>query len=162
MRQQKSKIFSEQKRMAKANTKAKTRKATRAKKSVSTRSGMIRINTNAQSTPQKLQRQASYVKDGPISFMPVFLPCALVGPDGRERLGWEMRVGEMMFGRADSKESLLSYYTRLHDPLPSGHWRDRAWQPQKKKATGRRSRKNRDGDVEAEELEREEDEAWEE
>lgn len=162
MRQQKSKVFDGQKRGAKVNTKAKTQRVVRAKKSVSRRKGMIRSSTNAQSAPQKTQRQASYVKGTSNPVTPVFFPCDLVGPDGKERLGWEMRVGEMMFGRADSKETLLAYYTRLHDPLPSGHWRDRAWQPQKKKASGRRFREDPEEDLEDDETEQEEGGAWEE
>jgi len=161
MRQQKGKISAGQKRGAKISTKAKTQRVARTKKSVSRRKGMVRLNTNAQSAPQKRQRQASYVKGSLSPLVPVFLPCDLVGPDGRERLGWEMRVGEMMFGRADSKETLLAYYTRLHDPLPSGHWRDRAWQPQKKKSVGRRPRDPHKGDLD-ENAEQDEDEAWEE
>jgi hypothetical protein len=45
----------------------------------------------------------------------------------------------MMFGRADSKETLLNYHRRLYEPLPSGHWKDRAWQPIKKRQAGNRS-----------------------
>jgi len=58
-----------------------------------------------------------------------------MGPDGKTRPGWEMRVGDMVFGRADSQETLMAYYTRLHNPLPSGHWRERTWGPQKRKPT---------------------------
>jgi hypothetical protein len=39
-----------------------------------------------------------------------------------------MWVGEILFGRADTKDSLLQYYARIHEPMPSGHWKDRAWQ----------------------------------
>lgn len=59
-----------------------------------------------------------------------------MGPDGKTRPGWEMRVGDMMFGRADSQETLMAYYTRLHEPPPSGHWRERTWGPQRRKSTG--------------------------
>ncbi|MCS6927537.1 MAG: hypothetical protein NZ578_16730 [Candidatus Binatia bacterium] len=60
---------------------------------------------------------------------PTLSPCSLFGPDGKERPAWELRVGDILFGRADSKESLLAYYARLHEPMPSGHWRERSWQP---------------------------------
>lgn len=53
-------------------------------------------------------------------------PCILKGPDGTERAAWELRVGERILGRADTKEALMAYYTRLTSPPPSGHWRDQA------------------------------------
>ncbi|MGE0823874.1 MAG: hypothetical protein AB7P18_17345 [Candidatus Binatia bacterium] len=86
------------------------------------------------------QRQASYVKqEATDTFTPEFRPCALTGPDGQTRPGWEMIVGDMVFGKADAKETLLAYYSRLHDPLPSGHWKERAWQPAKKRVGSRQS-----------------------
>jgi hypothetical protein len=45
-----------------------------------------------------------------------------------------MWVGGILFGRADTKESLLQYYARIHEPMPSGHWKDRAWQSSPKVA----------------------------
>ena len=63
------------------------------------------------------------------SQFPAFTRCTLVGPDGTQRPGWEMWVGKTLFGRADSKETLLQYYARLHEPMPSGHWRERSWYP---------------------------------
>jgi len=57
----------------------------------------------------------------------VFMRCTLIGPDGEKRPAWEMRKGALFFGRADSKEELVRYYERLHGPMPTGHWKDRAW-----------------------------------
>jgi hypothetical protein len=91
------------------------------------------------SAPKEGQRQPSYKKESEHSSF-TFVPCDLMGPDGKTRPGWEMRVGDMMFGRADSQETLMAYYTRLHDPLPSGHWRERTWGAQKRKPTGVQSR----------------------
>ena len=71
-----------------------------------------------------------------------------MGPDGKERPSWEMRVGDMMFGRADSRETLLAYYSRLHEPLPSGHWRERTWQQQKRKPVVSQKDAARDEDEE--------------
>lgn len=92
-----------------------------------------RDSTSGNSTPQHRQRQASYNKATIATLTPVLRPCALVGPDGQTRDGWEMLVGEMVFGKADAKETLLAYYSRLHEPLPSGHWKERTWQPIKKR-----------------------------
>jgi hypothetical protein len=58
---------------------------------------------------------------------PAFTRCILVGPDDEQRPGWEMWVGETLFGRADSKETLLQYYARLIETMPTGHWRERLW-----------------------------------
>lgn len=60
---------------------------------------------------------------------PILVPCLLRAPDGTTRPGWELRLGEVLFGRADSQETLLQYYARIHEPMPSGHWRERVWQP---------------------------------
>lgn len=84
--------------------------------------------------PKEGQWRPSYKKESESSAF-TFIPCDLMGPDGKTRPGWEMRVGNMMFGRADSQESLMAYYTRLHEPLPSGHWRERTWGIQKRKPT---------------------------
>src|SRR5262245_19983594 len=103
MRQRKVKVANQRKRMARVSAKTKTRKkAVHTKASVSKRNGMTRANADSQLVRRQGQRHASYVKEASVSLTPVFLPCALVGPDGRERPGWEMRVGEIMFGRADS------------------------------------------------------------
>jgi hypothetical protein len=56
----------------------------------------------------------------------ILTPCILKGPDGIERAAWELRVGERILGRADTKEALMTYYTRLTSPPSSGHWRDQA------------------------------------
>jgi hypothetical protein len=79
----------------------------------------------AYSAAGKRQEKPYSNQSGPQS--PAFTRCTLVGPDGTERPGWEMWVGEALFGRADSKESLLQYYARLHEPMPSGHWKERSW-----------------------------------
>ncbi len=84
--------------------------------------------------PQQAHRQGSHLKEVRDPKAPVLSPCSLFGPDGKERSGWELRVGDVLFGRADSKESLLAYYTRIYEPLPTGHWRERAWQPQRRVA----------------------------
>ncbi len=75
---------------------------------------------------------------------PTFIPCALMGPDGQERPGWELWVGEVMFGRADSKESLTAYYTRLQEPMPSGHWRNRPMHRPQRNAVARQAQKEHD------------------
>ena len=125
----------------KANEKkplAKTRgKAIRTHTTERIRSTATRNNDN-EKTVQQGQRQASYTKQEASMFTPEFRPCALTGPDGQTRPGWEMIVGGMVFGKADAKETLLAYYSRLHDPLPSGHWKERAWQPTKRRAGGQR------------------------
>jgi len=137
MRLQKSKTTESRTLVAKVGQKAKTRKAaTRAKATTGEREAQARGLVNRKPVSQERQRQPVYVKAAeppPSAF--VFLPCSLMGPDGKERPGWEMRVGDMMFGRADSRESLMAYYSRLHEPLPSGHWRERTWQQQKRKPT---------------------------
>lgn len=84
--------------------------------------------TRPKLTPRKAHREAVRIKETRDPNAPVFVPCSLRGPDGSTRPGWEMWVGEILFGRADTKESLLQYYTRIHEPMPSGHWKDRTWQ----------------------------------
>lgn len=88
--------------------------------------------------PRQAHREATRAKEAHDPNAPVFVPCSLRGPDGQPRPGWEMWVGEILFGRADTKESLLQYYARIHEPMPSGHWKDRTWQSSPKVA--RRSR----------------------
>jgi len=119
-------------------------KATRAKTALGTRLKSFQEHISTKPAPQHGLRQASYAKETASSSSLEFRACALVGPDGQSRPGWELWVGGMMFGRADVKESLLAYHARLHDPLPSGHWKDRAWQPMKKKPTGRQTNEERD------------------
>lgn len=113
--------------------------ATRAKAASGMHPKPSQDHVSIKPTPQQGQRLASYVKEAASSPALEFHPCALVGPDGQSRPGWELWVNGMMFGRADAKETLLAYHARLHDPLPSGHWKDRAWQPMKKRSTGKRS-----------------------
>ncbi|MGH7965011.1 MAG: hypothetical protein ACRERD_24885 [Candidatus Binatia bacterium] len=105
---------------------------------------MTQINTKSARLPQQAQRQGSHTKEVSNSHTPTFTPCSLCGPDGKVRPGWEMRIGDILFGRADSKESLLQYYTRIHEPMPSGHWRERSWQPQTRTAATRRPRREQD------------------
>jgi hypothetical protein len=100
-------------------------KAQVAKKSPATSGTGIR----SRRAPQQAHRRGSHLKEIRDPKAPILSPCSLFGPDGQERSGWELRVGDMIFGRADSKESLLAYYTRIYEPLPTGHWRERAWQP---------------------------------
>jgi hypothetical protein len=89
--------------------------------------------------PRQARREAARTKEIRDPNSPVFVPCSLRGPDGQDRPGWELWVGDLIFGRADTKESLLQYYTRIHEPMPSGHWKDRAWQGSTTKVA-RRSR----------------------
>jgi hypothetical protein len=136
MRLQKNKTAESRMLIAKVGRKAKTRKtATRMKTTVGERGGRIPGLGNRKPLPQEPQRQPAHMKAPSPSTAFVFLPCSLVGPDGKERPGWEMWVGDMMFGRADSQESLMAYYSRLHEPLPSGHWRERTWQQHKRRPT---------------------------
>src|SRR5262245_932491 len=108
MRLQKSKTAESRVRVAKVGQKVQTRKtATRAKATTREREGQARGLVNRKPASQELQRQPVYVKAEPPPSAFVFLPCSLIGPDGKERPGWEMWVGDMMFGRADSKESLM-------------------------------------------------------
>jgi hypothetical protein len=119
-------------------------KATRDKNAPGVRATLPQEHSSTKPAPQQGQRQASYVKETSTSPAMEFHPCELTGPDGHRRPGWELWVGNMMFGRADSKESLLAYHSRLYEPIPSGHWKDRAWQPVKKKSTGRPKTEERD------------------
>jgi hypothetical protein len=140
MRLQKNKPVETHALVQKVIRKAKTRKgATRApetsRRGKSAQQGYGEMNP----APKEGQRQPFYKKEIEQSSF-TFVPCDLMGPDGKTRPGWEMRVGDMMFGRADSQETLMAYYARLHDPLPSGHWRERTWGPQKRKPTGVQSR----------------------
>ena len=88
----------------------------------------VRINAKARRGPLPGQRDGSHTKEARGTNTPTLVPCALRGPDGKTRPGWEMWVGELLSGRADTKESLLQYYTRIHEPMPSGHWREHSWQ----------------------------------
>jgi len=97
-----------------------------------------RASTRAQRAPRQARREAVRAKETRDPNAPVFVPCSLRGPDGQTRPGWEMWVGELLFGRADTKESLLQYYARIHEPMPSGHWKDRAWQSSTKVARHKR------------------------
>ncbi|MBM4258572.1 MAG: hypothetical protein FJ147_22070 [Deltaproteobacteria bacterium] len=115
-------------------------RAARAKTASSAHPKTSQDHTSTKPVPQNSQRQASYVKETSTSSSSLeFRSCSLVGPDGQKRPGWELWVNGMMFGRADSKETLLAYHARLYEPLPSGHWKDRAWQPIKKKPVGKRT-----------------------
>lgn len=140
MRLQKNKPVKTHALIKKVIRKAKTRKvATRTSETSRRGKSAQHRHGEMNSAPKEGQRQPSYKKESEHSSF-TFVPCDLMGPDGKTRPGWEMRVGDMMFGRADSQETLMAYYTRLHDPLPSGHWRERTWGPQKRKPTGVQSR----------------------
>jgi len=89
--------------------------------------------------PRQAKREATRVKEVRDPNAPTLAPCSLRGPDGQIRPGWELWVGDVLFGRADTKESLLQYYTRIHEPMPSGHWKDRSWQGAPKMARRQRS-----------------------
>lgn len=122
---------------------------------------MTQVNSKTIRAPRQAQRQGSHTKEVNNTHTPTFTPCSLCGPDGKVRPGWEMRIGEILFGRADSKESLLQYYTRIHEPMPSGHWRERSWQPQTRNASPRRARREHDvHDDEAEAEEADVAELW--
>jgi hypothetical protein len=86
------------------------------------------VNGKPRRAPLPGKREASHTKETPESNGPLLSPCALQGPDGKTRPGWEMWVGGILFGRADTQESLLQYYARIHEPMPSGHWRENSWQ----------------------------------
>jgi hypothetical protein len=60
----------------------------------------------------------------PVEPEPVFSCYTLCGPDGKKRSGWALHVNGVLIGKAESKENLLEYYTRLAEPLSSNHWRD--------------------------------------
>lgn len=125
--------------------------------------------TKAKQAPRQARRSGSHTKETHAQKAydpkaPILSPCSLFGPDGKERPAWELRVGDVLFGRADSKESLLAYYARIHEPMPTGHWRERSWQP-KRRATRRFRPDDMDQEEpsEADELELEEAdtlEAW--
>ncbi len=89
--------------------------------------------------PRQVRRDGAHTKETHEPNTPTLIPCALRGPDGKTRPGWEMWVGNLLFGRADTKECLLQSYTRIYEPMPSGHWRDQhSWQSLRRVA--RRSR----------------------
>lgn len=98
-----------------------------------------RTPVKAQRAPRQARREAVRTKEVRDPNAPVFIPCSLRGPDGQTRPGWELWVGELLFGRADSQESLSQYYARIHEPMPSGHWKDRAWQGASKVARRRQT-----------------------
>ncbi|NOT53194.1 MAG: hypothetical protein HOP18_01175 [Deltaproteobacteria bacterium] len=138
MRVQKSKTVETRARVTKIEQQAKIRKAATRTQEPSRRGKNARHGQEeAPALPKEGQRPPSYNKQEGDQSAFTFVPCSFTGPDGKMRPGWELRVGDMMFGRADSQEALMAYYTRLHEPLPSGHWRERAWgQPQKRKPAG--------------------------
>lgn len=98
-----------------------------------------RTPTGPKHAPRQARREAVRVKAPRDPNAPVFVPCSLRGPDGQMRPAWEMWVGDILFGRADTKESLLQYYSRIHEPMPSGHWKERTWQNSGKVARRRRT-----------------------
>jgi hypothetical protein len=108
-------------------------------KTTSVRKATSRALVAEKRIPQQAHREATREKEVRDPKAPVFIPCSLKGPDGQIRPGWEMWVGDLLFGRADTKEGLLQYYTRLHEPMPSGHWKDRTWQGAPKGARRQRT-----------------------
>ena len=102
----------------------------------------VRVTTNR--TPRQARREGSRAKETRDPNSPTFVPCSLRGPDGQTRPGWELWVGDLLFGRADTKESLLAYYTRIHEPMPSGHWRERSWHSSPKVARRQRGEQYED------------------
>jgi hypothetical protein len=89
--------------------------------------------------PKTAQRKSSHLREVPNPQLveppeqppelaeppePVFSQYTLRGPDGKERGGWSLHINGVLIGKAESKESLLEYYTRLAEPLSSNHWRD--------------------------------------
>ncbi len=79
--------------------------------------------------PKTAQRKSSHLREVPNPqpaepAEPVFSCYTLRGPDGKERTAWALHINGVLIGRAESKESLLEYYTRLAEPLSSNHWRD--------------------------------------
>ncbi len=139
MRVQKSKTVETRARVTKVEQNAQTRKAATRTQEPSRRGKTAQHGQdNTHALPKEGQRPPSYDKQEGDQSAFTFVPCSFMGPDGKTRPGWEMRVGEMMFGRADSQETLMAYYTRLHEPLPSGHWREHTWaQARKRKPAGR-------------------------
>ena len=112
-----------------------------------------KVTVKGERSPKKTQPRVMRPRKIKTSNGPIFIPCALMGPDGQERPGWELWVGEVMFGRADSKESLTAYYTRLQEPMPSGHWRNRPMHRPQRNAVARRAQEEHDGYESAEEQE---------
>jgi hypothetical protein len=107
-------------------------------KVATTRKAAVRMPTKTTArVPRQAKREAVRTKEARDPNAPTLTPCSLRGPDGILRPGWELWVGEILFGRADTQESLLEYYARIHEPMPSGHWKDRSWQSAK---VARRSR----------------------
>ena len=120
--QQKHKERQKIERIGETPSLTKTREeAARGRTTLGIRPKTLQAQVSEKPTPQQGQRRASYEKETMLAPSLEFRPCDLLGPDGQTRPGWELWVGNMMFGRADAKETLLAYHTRLHDPLPSGH-----------------------------------------
>ena len=91
--------------------------------------------TRKKPTPKTTQRKSNHLREVPNPQSaepaalpeppePVFSQYTLRGPDGKERSGWSLHINGILIGKAESKESLLEYYTRLAEPLSSNHWRD--------------------------------------
>ncbi len=109
-------------------------------KVTSTRKAAVKTTSKAATrAPRQAQREGTRVKGVRDPNAPILTPCSLRGPDGQVRPGWELWVGDILFGRADTQESLMQYYTRIHEPMPSGHWKDRSWQGAPKVARRQRS-----------------------
>src|SRR5919197_2045050 len=111
-------------------------------KPVHTQQASSGLSVQTKPVPRQARRQGAYLKETHDPNAPTLAPCSLLGPDGKERPAWELWVGNELFGRADSKESLLQYYARIHEPPQSGHWRERPWQPRRR--VTRRARQEHD------------------
>ncbi len=113
-------------------------------KATTARRSHPKVPVKVERSPKKTQPRVMRLRKIKTSNGPTFIPCALMGPDGQERPGWELWVGEVMFGRADSKESLTAYYTLLQEPMPSGHWRNRPMQRPQRNAVARQAQEEHD------------------
>jgi hypothetical protein len=120
-----------------------------------------RTSSKTNRTPQQAQRRISHTRGLPDSDSPVFAPCVLCGPDGKERPAWALWVKGVLIGRAESQDSLRQYYARLREPPPSGHWRDRPPSPTRRSLVARRLRKRQDKVEVAESIDSEKADWWE-
>jgi hypothetical protein len=120
-----------------------------------------KTNSKATRTPQQAQRRGSRTRGRPDLDSPIFIPCVLRGPDGKERPAWALWVKGVLIGRAESQDSLRRYYARLHEPPPSGHWRDHPQSPTRRSLVARRLRKRQDEAEVAELLDSEKEDWWE-
>lgn len=62
-------------------------------------------------------------KTSKLDLTPVFVRCTIVGPDGVSRPGWEARIGNRSYGKADSREHLEISIARMQARPASYHWK---------------------------------------